>query len=172
MSDAVGGVPICLSAPIDDPEAGLNLPEGRNVVSGENALAFLRSRHGVGDGSDLSRISSQQLYLASLMRTVQGNGTLTDVPKLLSLANAAAKNIKLSTNLAHADTMVSMALALKDIDLSRLVFVQYPGTTGDPDFPGKVMPTARPCRRDVRQNRRGRALLAHPSRADRGAGAG
>ncbi|WEO77385.1 LCP family protein [Cryobacterium sp. SO2] len=141
MSDAVGGVPICLSAPIDDPDAGLNLPEGTNVVSGENALAFLRSRHGVGDGSDLSRISSQQLYLASLMRTVQSNGTLTDVPKLLSLANAAAKNIKLSTNLAHADTMVSMALALKDIDLSRLVFVQYPGTTDDPDFPGKVVPT-------------------------------
>jgi LCP family protein required for cell wall assembly len=141
MSDAVGGVPICLSAPIDDPQADLTLPAGTSVVSGETALAFLRSRKGVGDGSDLARISSQQIYLASLMRTVQSDGTLTDVPKLLSLANAAAQNIQLSTRLADPQTMVSMALALKDIDLDRLVFVQYPGTTDDPDFPGKVVPT-------------------------------
>ncbi|MBB5642824.1 LCP family protein [Cryobacterium roopkundense] len=140
MSDAVGGVPICLNAAIDDPAAGLDLPEGTSVVAGETALAFLRSRKGVGDGSDLARISSQQIYLASLMRTVQGDGTLTRIPTLVNLANAAATNIKLSTSLADIDTMVSMALALKDIDLERLLFVQYPGTTGDADFPGKVMP--------------------------------
>lgn len=140
MSDAVGGVPICLSAAINDPEAGLDLAEGPNIVAGENALAFLRSRKGVGDRSDLARISSQQMYMASLMRTVKGNGTLTSIPTLINLANAAASNVRLSTNLAHIDTMVSMALALKDIDLDRLLFVQYPGTTGDPDFPDKVVP--------------------------------
>jgi LCP family protein required for cell wall assembly len=141
MSDAVGGVPICLTEAIDDPLADLSLPAGTSVVSGQTALGFLRSRHGVGDGSDLSRISSQQIYLASLMRTVQADGTLTDLSKLYALATAASKNIKLSTTLARTDTMVSMALALKDLDLERLVFVQYPGTTEDPDFPGKVVPT-------------------------------
>ena len=140
MSDAVGGVPICLTEPIDDPQAGLSLPPGTSVVSGETALGFLRSRHGVGDGSDLSRISSQQIYLASLMRTVQGDGTFTDLPRLLSLANAAARNLQLSTSLAYPETMVSMALAIKDIDLDRLVFVQYPGTTDDKNYPGKVVP--------------------------------
>ena len=140
LSDAVGGVPVCLTEPVDDPQAGLTLPAGTSIVSGDTALAFLRSRHGVGDGSDLSRISSQQLYLASLMRTVRGDGTLTDLPRLYSLANAAANNIHLSTSLAHTDTMVSMALALADIDLDRLVFVQYPGSTEDPDFPGRVVP--------------------------------
>jgi LCP family protein required for cell wall assembly len=140
MSDAVGGVPICLTEPIDDPLAGLSLPQGISVVSGETALGFLRSRHGVGDGSDLSRISSQQLYLASLMRTVKGNGTLTDLPRLLFLANTAARNIQLSKSLAYPETMVSMALALRDIDLDRVVFVQYPGDTEDPAYPGKVVP--------------------------------
>ena len=140
MSDAVGGVPICLSAAINDPFAGLDLPAGPNTVSGDNALAFLRSRDGVGDRSDLARISSQQMYMASLMRTVKSNGTLTNIPTLINLANAAATNIRLSTNLADIKTMVSMALALKDIDLDRLLFVQYPGTTGDPDFPNKVVP--------------------------------
>ena len=141
MSDAVGGVPICLSEAIDDPLADLNLPAGSSVVSGETALGFLRSRKGVGDGSDLARISSQQIYLASLMRTVQSDGTLTDLSKLYGLANAASANIKLSTSLARTDTMVSMAMALKDLDLERLVFVQYPGTTDDPNYPGKVVPT-------------------------------
>ncbi|WP_233199714.1 LCP family protein [Cryobacterium sp. N22] len=140
LTDAVGGVPVCLSEPVDDPKAGLSLPAGTSIVSGDTALAFLRSRHGVGDGSDLARISSQQLYLASLMRTVRGDGTLTDLPRLYALANAAAGNISLSTSFAHTDTMVSMALALADIDLDRLVFVQYPGTTEDPDYPGKVVP--------------------------------
>ncbi|TFD69029.1 LCP family protein [Cryobacterium sp. Hb1] len=140
MSDAVGGVPICLDAPINDDSAGLYLPAGTSVVAGDTALAFLRSRHGVGDQSDLARISSQQIYMASLMRTVQGNGTLTSIPTLINLANAAATNIKLSTSLANIDTMVSMALALQDIDLDRLLFVQYPGTTGDSNFPGKVVP--------------------------------
>ena len=140
LSDAVGGVPVCLTEPVDDPQAGLTLPAGTSIVAGDTALAFLRSRHGVGDGSDLSRITSQQLYLASLMRTVRGDGTFTDLPRLYSLANAAASNINLSTSLAHTDTMVSMALALADIDLDRLVFVQYPGTTEDPDFPGRVVP--------------------------------
>jgi LCP family protein required for cell wall assembly len=140
MSDAVGGVPICLTAPINDPEADLNLPAGTSIVAGDTALAFLRSRKGVGDRSDLARISSQQMYMASLMRTVQGNGTLSNIPTLINLANAAATNIRLSTDLAHIDTMVSMALALKDINLDRLLFVQYPGTTEDPNFPNKVVP--------------------------------
>ncbi|MFC5932014.1 LytR family transcriptional regulator [Cryobacterium melibiosiphilum] len=140
MSDAVGGVPICLNAAINDPAAGLDLPAGTSIVAGDTALAFLRSRKGVGDRSDLARISSQQIYMASLMRTVQGNGTLTSIPTLINLANAAATNIKLSTSLADTDTMVSMALALQDIDLDRLLFVQYPGTTEDFDFPGKVVP--------------------------------
>jgi LCP family protein required for cell wall assembly len=140
MSDAIGGVPICLTEAIDDPLADLSLPAGTSVVSGQTALGFLRSRKG-GDGSDLTRISSQQIYLASLMRTVQADGTLTDLSKLYALANAASQNIKLSSELARTDTMVSMALALKDLDPERLVFVQYPGTTDDPNFPGKVVPT-------------------------------
>jgi len=140
MTDSVGGVPVCLNQAVNDPEAGLNLPAGTSIVSGDTALAFLRSRHGVGDGSDLARISSQQIYLASLLRTIRGDGTFTDLPRLFALATAAADNIKLSTSLANTDTMVSMALALKDVPPDRVVFVQYPGTTEDPEFPDKVVP--------------------------------
>ncbi|MEA9986830.1 LCP family protein [Subtercola sp. RTI3] len=141
MTNAVGGVPVCVNNAIFDKDSGLDLPKGTTVVSGADALAFLRTRESVGDGSDLSRISSQQQYLSSLVRTLKSANTLTDVTKLYGLASAAANNISLSTSLASPDAMVSLALALKDIDLTKLVFVQYPGTTGNANYPGKVIPT-------------------------------
>jgi len=141
MADAVGGVPVCVTKAIDDPDSGLKLPKGRSVISGRTALAYLRSRHGVGDGSDLSRIASQQAYMSSLLRTMTSANTLTDPTKLYGLAQAAAKNVTLSTSLANPDTIVQMALALKGMNLSDLVFVQYP-TGEDPVDSNKVVPNA------------------------------
>ncbi|TXN27687.1 LytR family transcriptional regulator, partial [Lacisediminihabitans profunda] len=67
----------------------------------------------VGDGSDLGRISSQQVFLSSLVRTVKSDSTLTDFTKLFGLATAASKNMTLSKNLSNLNTMVSIALVLK-----------------------------------------------------------
>ena len=142
MSTAVGGVEICVSGPVRDTDSGLDLPAGTSTVSGATALAFLRTRHGVGDGSDLARISSQQQFLSSLMRKVKSSGTLSDVGALYSLAHAASRAMHLSTSMTEPRTMIALALALKDVELDRMVFVQYPGSTGDPDFPGKVVPDA------------------------------
>jgi hypothetical protein len=74
LSSAVGGVDVCVVERIDDDYTGLHLDPGTYSLSGMDALAFLRTRHGVGDGSDLGRISSQQTFLASLMRTLQSSG--------------------------------------------------------------------------------------------------
>ena len=63
------------------------------------ALAFLRTRHGVGDGSDLGRISSQQVFLSSLVRKIKSDDTLTDFGKLYGIAQAATQNITLSDEL-------------------------------------------------------------------------
>ena len=71
MSNAIGGVEICTDGAINDPYTGLKIPgAGRWTLAGADALAFLRSRHGVGDGSDLGRISSQQVFLSSLVRKI------------------------------------------------------------------------------------------------------
>jgi LCP family protein required for cell wall assembly len=142
MSTAVGGVPVCINGPLRDKYSGIDLPAaGTYTLSGFQALAFLRSRHGVGDGSDLGRISSQQVFLSSLVRTVKSNSTLTDFTKLYGLATAASKNMTLSKNLTNLNTMVSIALVLKKIPLNRISFVQYPGTTGVGGvFAGKVAP--------------------------------
>jgi LCP family protein required for cell wall assembly len=126
MSDAVGGVPVCLVTGIDDPYSGLSLTAGEHTLQGAQALAFLRTRHGLSTGSDLQRISNQQVFLASLMRTIKSSNTLGNPLKVIALAQAAAANMKLSTDLAQTSSMVSMALALRAIPLDRIAFVQYP----------------------------------------------
>lgn len=141
MTNAVGGVDICLSGPVFDSDSGLDLPAGISTVSGQTALSFLRTRHGVGDGSDLTRIGSQQQYLSSLLRKIRADSTLADPGRLFALASAAGDNIIPSTSLGGADTLVSLALTLKDIDLSSIVFVQYP-TEPYSENPNKVQPNA------------------------------
>lgn len=132
MSDAIGGVDVCVGGPIQDENTGLNLPEaGTYNLQGYYALAFLRTRGAVGDGSDLSRVSSQQVFLSSLIRKIKSDGTLGDLGKLLALAQSALANMTLSASLADAYTMVQIALALKNIPLNRVTFTQFPTYGGD-----------------------------------------
>jgi LCP family protein required for cell wall assembly len=134
MSNAVGGVSVCVAERIDDDYTGTHLSVGEHVLQGEAALEFLRTRHGIGDGSDLGRISNQQVFLSSLMRTVKSANTLSNPITVLKLAKSAASNMILSKSLNHVDTMISIAVALKNLNLSDFVFVQYPtvlGTSGD-----------------------------------------
>ncbi|MDR6972075.1 LCP family protein [Leifsonia shinshuensis] len=126
MSNAVGGVPVCVAGDIEDPYTGLNVKAGQNTLQGSQALAFLRTRHGVGDGSDLGRISNQQVFLSSLVRTIKSADVLSNPVKLYGIAKAATSNITLSDSLNNPTTIVSMAMALKNIDISKVVFVQYP----------------------------------------------
>ena len=140
MTNAIGGVPVCVTGPFED--LGVTLPEaGVYPLKGYEALAFLRSRKGIGDGSDLTRISSQQVYLSSLVRTLKSSDTLNDWTKVYGLAQAATQNMTLSEGLGNVDTLVSIALALKDIPLEKVTFVQYPGSTsGSGVYAGKVQP--------------------------------
>jgi LCP family protein required for cell wall assembly len=138
MSNAVGGVTVCLATNVTDKYVGLSLPAGEQTIEGAQALAFLRSRHGVGDGSDLGRISDQQLFMSSLMRKLTSAGVLSNPLTLYSLANAAVKNMQLSDTLTAPTTMVAIALALKNISLSNVVFVEYPTKT-DAAYPGRVV---------------------------------
>jgi LCP family protein required for cell wall assembly len=126
MSNAVGGVTVCVAEPIHDLQIGFDLDAGERTLSGWDALQFLRSRHGVGDGSDTTRISNQQLFLSALMRKIKSEGTLTNPLTIYALAKAAASNMQLSTSLSSLDTMAAMAQAVKDIPLKNIAFVLYP----------------------------------------------
>lgn len=126
MSNAIGGVEVCLAEPIYDPKADLDLPAGEVTLVGTDALQFLRTRHGVGDGSDQSRISNQQVFMASMMRQLKSAETLTDPAKVFRLAKATVENVMLSESLMSLSVLQSLAMAVKDLDLENINFVQYP----------------------------------------------
>lgn len=128
VSNAIGGVDVCLSSPIWDPDAELSLDAGMNTLQGMQALQFLRTRHGVGDGGDTSRISNQQVFMSSLVRKLKEADTLSDPVKVFSLAKAAVTNMTLSNNMQSVDFMLAMARTVKDIDLDHVNFVQYPAS--------------------------------------------
>ena len=139
LSNAVGGTEVCLNSAVgSEMRTGYTWKKGRHVLKGKEALAFLRTRHGIGDGSDLSRINLQQTFMSSLLRTVTANETLTDPVKLYNIAQAATSNMTLSSSLANLDTIVGLAKVLTDLDLDKVAFVTYPGKTGSVKYPGKV----------------------------------
>jgi LCP family protein required for cell wall assembly len=141
MANAVGGVEVCVAQPIQDEYTQTFLDPGMHNLSGFQALQFLRTRYGVGDGSDLGRISNQQVFLSALVRELKSAQTLSNPVALYGLAKAAISNMSLSNSLNSLDTMVSIALALRDIPLENVVFVQYPGATGGQGvYAGRVQP--------------------------------
>ncbi|MFE6735381.1 LCP family protein [Microbacterium sp. NPDC057650] len=139
ITNAIGGVEVCLANPIKDKYTGLDLAAGKHTVVGLEALQFLRTRHGVGDGSDLGRIGNQQQYMSSLARKLMSSETLGNIPVMLKLADTAVHNLTTSTTLADPMKLVQIGLALKDVPLNDIVFVQYP-TAEDPDNVNKVVP--------------------------------
>ena len=126
MSNAVGGVEVLIEKPLNDPYTGLNLEAGLNTLQGVDALAFLRARKGIGDGSDLNRISNQQLFLRSLFDKVKSDGVLNNPIYLYSLASAAARNMRLSESMSDLGTMFNLASALREIDSTQLAFLRIP----------------------------------------------
>jgi LCP family protein required for cell wall assembly len=126
MSNAVGGVKVVIDQPISDAYSNFYIEAGTHNLKGTQALGYLRTRHGIGDGSDLARISNQQKFLMALFEKVKDEGTLTNPIQLYSLATAAARNMKLSESITELTTMVTLAGALRNVDVSRMVFAQVP----------------------------------------------
>ncbi|GAB3562426.1 LCP family protein [Arthrobacter alkaliphilus] len=126
LSNAVGGVNVCVTDAVYDPDSGLRLAKGTSTVQGEQALAFLRTRHGFGDGSDLGRIQAQQGFLSSLTRKIKADGTLGNPQSLLSIADAVTKNLTVDEGLASVQSLLTVGSRLKDVDLSKVAFVSVP----------------------------------------------
>jgi LCP family protein required for cell wall assembly len=124
--DAIGGVEICLKEDVNDDKSGLNLTKGKHTVKGEEALAFVRARKTLGDGSDTSRIRRQQAFISSLTRKVLSSGTLLNPATLVSLLDAATQSLTADPQLANIDTLRALALSMKDLRPSDIAFVTAP----------------------------------------------
>lgn len=121
LSEAVGGVEVCLKEPVQDKYSGASFLAGKQLLSGSQALAFVRQRHGLPNG-DLDRIARQQAFLSSMARTVLDAGTFTDPAKLSSLVGA----IQGSVVLDRGWDVLSFAQQLRGMSSGALKFQTIP----------------------------------------------
>ncbi len=126
LTSAVGGVEVCLAKDIDDPDSHLKLPAGEHTVEGEEALAFVRTRHSVGFGGDLSRIEIQQQFLSALMRKLKSNDTLTSPSKMLKLAEAGTEALTVDSKLDSIGKLKDLGLELGKLNTKNLTFTTVP----------------------------------------------
>jgi len=121
----LGGVNICLPFAIDDPQSGLNLPKGKHHVFGREALAFWRTREGVGTGSDLQRIQRDQYEMAALVQGIEHSGLLSSPSKMLKVVGDATDAMTTDTGLDQ-NAMLQIGDSLRGITASSVRFVTAP----------------------------------------------
>ncbi len=124
LSNAIGGVPVCLNAAVNDPWSGANFQAGQQEVSGTAALAFVRQRHGLPQG-DLDRVRRQQAFLAGAADKILSVGTLTNPGKLNDLVGAVDRSVIFDKDFS----VLSFAEQLTNLSSGNITFETLP-TTG------------------------------------------
>jgi LCP family protein required for cell wall assembly len=130
ITEAVGGVEVCLVKSVNDSFSGARFPAGPQSLSGPAALAFVRQRHGLPNG-DLDRIVRQQVFMKGMATKVLSAGTLTDQSKLDALLSAIKKSIVLDQKW----NIVDFARQMGGMSGGSLDFKTIP--TGTLDLPTK-----------------------------------
>ncbi|MER5689087.1 LCP family protein [Streptomyces sp. NPDC002205] len=126
LTTAVGGVKVCLAHPVKDSKSHLDLPAGESKIQGEDALAFVRTRHSFGNQSDLDRIKVQQQFIGSMIRQMKSDDTLTSPTKMYSLADAATKALTVDKGIGSIKKLTALAKELGKIDTKNITFVTAP----------------------------------------------
>ncbi|GAA4851596.1 LCP family protein [Kitasatospora terrestris] len=126
LSTAVGGVEVCAAKDINDPGSHLKMSKGKHVVQGDEALAFVRTRHAVGYGGDLTRIPLQQQFISSMIRKMKSSDTLTSPTKLWNLADAATKALTVDSKINDVNKLKDLALDLAKVNTKNITFTTVP----------------------------------------------
>ena len=121
LSQAVGGVQVCLKAPVHDSYSGADFPAGEQSISGAQALAFVRQRHGLPNG-DLDRIARQQAFMSAMAKSVLNSGTFTDPSRLTALVDALEGAVVLD----QGWSLLGFAQQLHGLSAGSIGFVTIP----------------------------------------------
>ncbi|MFD5784833.1 LCP family protein [Streptomyces sp. NPDC126933] len=145
MVNAVDGVEVCLKEPVDDEQAHLELPAGRTNLNGEQALGFVRARHGIGDGSDTQRMDRQQRFLGALFKKVQSDGVLLNPTRLYPVLDAATKSLTTDPGLSSLKDLYDLARSMRSVPIEKVQFLTVPRQpyTADPNRDELVQPAAK-----------------------------
>ncbi|WP_114855845.1 LCP family protein [Brachybacterium sp. YJGR34] len=137
--DALDGLPVDLPEPMTDPRADLDLPAGAQTVDGRDALALFRTRHAVGDGSDIARLEHQQMLLDALAARVEERHLLTRPDMLYSLLEAVTSAVTVDEHLGSMREMAALGARLGAVDPAEITVTTMPWGAA-PSDPNRVVP--------------------------------
>lgn len=139
LVDRLGGIDVTMPEAIDDEKSGLHVPAGPTKLDGTQALAFVRTRYSIGDGSDLNRIKNQQLFMRALSEKMANENWLASPAKTLELADVLTKSIVTDTGIGSIPKLADLAGKLTALKPESITYVTLPTETYLPD-PNRVQP--------------------------------
>jgi LCP family protein required for cell wall assembly len=144
MVDTIGGVEVCVPrGGYHDPYSGLNLSGGKHLLTYNQALAYVRTRHGVqaeGDvGGDLPRIELQQAFMSSVIQKANTQGILSNSVQLLKIANLATRALSVDQGLDSVDKLLTLAKSLTGLHAKNVTLLTMPTVT-DPANVNRLLP--------------------------------
>jgi LCP family protein required for cell wall assembly len=124
MSEAVGGVPVCVTNNMQDSYSHIKLPKGTSTIEGTEALAWLRTRHAFQN--EVDREKAQHLFLAALVRKLKDNASFSHITTLYSVADSATKALTVDSALSSVTDLLSLAQELGKTPTDRISFMSVP----------------------------------------------
>ncbi|MEV5612605.1 LCP family protein [Streptomyces sp. NPDC052225] len=126
LVDAIGGVTVTVDKPIHDTSSGLDLTSGTHKLDGTQSLAFVRTRHGVGDGSDLGRIGLQQQFMIALLSEIKKQDLLGSPTKTYKIADSLTESLTTDSGLASLTSLGKFARSMNGVDPASMETIMLP----------------------------------------------
>jgi LCP family protein required for cell wall assembly len=126
LVDVLGGVTVTTDEDIDDDHSHLHLAAGTHHLDGVRALALARTRHGIGDGSDLGRIGLQQTLVKALLERIASLDLLTSPARLYEVADAVTGSLTTDTGLDSLAELTELGRSLKGLSAQHVRTVTMP----------------------------------------------
>ncbi|MHC5904071.1 LCP family protein [Streptomyces sp. S6] len=138
LVDALGGVTVTTEKDIDDTYSHLRLAAGTHHLNGRTALALARTRHGIGDGSDLGRIGLQQTLVKALLAQMSDLNLLSSPAKLYEVADAVTGSLTTDTGLSSLHDLMTLGQSVRGLSAAGLTTVMMPVVEA-PSDPNRVI---------------------------------
>ncbi|SDR91841.1 cell envelope-related function transcriptional attenuator common domain-containing protein [Brevibacterium siliguriense] len=139
--DALDGITVDLDEPLKDPKANLDLPAGEQTLRGDDALALARTRHAVGDGSDIARMGNQQMVMEAIIDRAKSGQVLTRPDRLYGFLDAVTSTLGVDDELNSVKALASMATTVASVDKDDITFEIMPWAPA-PENPNRVVKSA------------------------------
>ena len=169
ITDAMGGVQMTLEEPLVE-DGRTVLPAGEHLMTGEQALTYVRQRKNLARG-DFDRVQRQQAWMRAMVSRVLDEEILRDPTRWYSLLDAVTASVAVDEGLTR-DRMTGLLMEARDLRPGEMAFFTVPirGTGWSADRQSIVeldRPSFDALMAAVREDRIGEFLAANPDAVDR-----